>query len=118
MKKAFFIGTMLLCGIMMIATPADAQTRKEKKAAKKADWEFEQQVKQMERQRKLDSIANLANPANEVLLQNLAITYDLYLNNVEEAIKYYKLCMVAKNHRKDEDGIRRIQAHIARRSQH
>ena len=60
----------------------------------------------------------LDNPANEVLLQNLAITYDLYLNNVEEAIKYYKLCMVAKNHRKDEDGIRRIQAHIARRSQH
>ena len=71
MKKAFFIGTMLLCGIMMIATPADAQTRKEKKAAKKADWEFEQQVKQMERQRKLDSIANLANPANEVFQKDI-----------------------------------------------
>ena len=71
MKKAFFIGTMLLCGIMMIAIPADAQTRKEKKAAKKADWEFEQQVKQMERQRKLDSIANLANPANEVFQKDI-----------------------------------------------
>lgn len=71
MKKVFFIGSMLLCGIMMIATPADAQSRKDKKAAKKADWEFEQQMKQMERQRKLDSIANLAKPANEVFQNDI-----------------------------------------------
>lgn len=66
MKKLMFIGSMLFVAMMMIATPAEAQSRKEKKAAKKADWEFEQKVKEMERQRKLDSIANLAKPANEV----------------------------------------------------
>lgn len=66
MKKLMFIGSMLFVAMMMIATPAEAQSRKDKKAAKKADWEYEQQVKQMERQRKLDSIANLAKPANEV----------------------------------------------------
>lgn len=66
MKRLMFIGSMLFVAMMMIATPAEAQSRKEKKAAKKADWEFEQKVKEMERQRKLDSIANLAKPANEV----------------------------------------------------
>ena len=43
MKKVFLIGSMLLCGIMMIATPAEAQTRKDKKKAKQEAWEFEQQ---------------------------------------------------------------------------
>lgn len=66
MKKVMFIGTMLLCGMMMLSVSANAQSRKDKKAAKKAEWEFEQKMKEMERQRKLDSIANLAQPANEV----------------------------------------------------
>lgn len=58
MKKVFLIGSMLLCGIMMIATPAEAQTRKDKKKAKQEAWEFEQQKVKMERQRQLDSIQN------------------------------------------------------------
>ena len=56
MKKVMFIGATLLLGMMMIAAPADAQSRKDKKAAKKAEWQFEQQRKEMERQRVLDSI--------------------------------------------------------------
>lgn len=71
MKKVMFIGSMLLFGIMMIATPVEAQSRKDKKAAKKADWEFEQKVKELERQRKLDSIANLATPPNEVFQNDI-----------------------------------------------
>jgi|GEM_PF-3535925 len=58
MKKLMFIGSMLFVAMMMIATPAEAQSRKEKKAAKKAEWQFEQQKKEMERQRVLDSIKN------------------------------------------------------------
>ena len=65
------LGSLLLCGLMMVSVPADAQSRKDKKAAKKADWEFEQQMKQMERQRKLDSIANLAKPGNEVFQNDI-----------------------------------------------
>lgn len=56
-------------------------------------------------------------PANEVLLQNLAITYDLYLNDFKTAQKYYILCMGIKADRNDEDGNRRIQARIAQRCQ-
>lgn len=58
MKKAMFISSLLLVGMMMFSVPADAQTRKEKKAAKKAEWQFEQQKKELERQRVLDSIQN------------------------------------------------------------
>lgn len=61
MKKAMFIGATLLLGMMMIAAPADAQSRKDKKAAKKAEWEHQQKIKEMQRQRELDSIANLSN---------------------------------------------------------
>lgn len=60
MKKVMFIGATLLLGMMMIAAPADAQTRKEKKAAKKAEWEHQQKIKELQRQRELDSIANLS----------------------------------------------------------
>lgn len=71
MKKVMLIGSMLFMAMMMIATPADAQSRKDKKAAKKAEWEFEQKMKEMERQRKLDSIANLSAPQNEVFQQEI-----------------------------------------------
>lgn len=33
---------------------------------------------------------------NEVLLQNLAVTYDLYLNNPQQAWDYYRKCLIAK----------------------
>ena len=48
-------------------------------------------------------------PRNEVLLQNLAITYDLYLNNIPEARRHYQYCMAAKYARHDNEGSRRIQ---------
>lgn len=57
--------------MMMLTVPADAQTRKEKKAAQKAEWEFQQKMKEMERQRALDSIASLASPANEVFQKSI-----------------------------------------------
>ncbi len=64
MRKLMFFGTMLLCGMMLLATPANAQTRKDKKADKKAEYEFQQKLKQMERQRVLDSVQNAnARPA-------------------------------------------------------
>ena len=66
-------------------------------------------------QRNAKGEIQLQNPANEVLLQNLAITYDLYLDNMNEALDYYIKCMVAKNTRNDTDGIRRIQTRIAQR---
>lgn len=71
MKKVMFIGATLLLGMMMIAAPADAQTRKEKKAAKKAEWEHQQKIKELQRQRELDSIANLSAPQNEVFQQDI-----------------------------------------------
>ena len=49
---------MIFMAMMMIAVPATAQTRKEKKAAQKEEWEFQQKKKAMERQRVLDSIQN------------------------------------------------------------
>ncbi|MBR3412512.1 MAG: hypothetical protein IKG81_07480 [Bacteroidales bacterium] len=71
MKKVLFISSVFLCCMMMLTVPADAQTRKEKKAAQKAEWEFQQKMKEMERQRALDSIANLASPANEVFQKSI-----------------------------------------------
>ena len=52
------IGSMMFMAMMVIAVPANAQTRKEKKAAQKEEWEFQQKKKAMERQRVLDSIQN------------------------------------------------------------
>ena len=71
MKKVLFIGSMLFMAMMMIAVPADAQSRKDKKAAKKAEWEFQQKVKEMERQRMLDSIADLSKPKDEVFQRDI-----------------------------------------------
>ena len=71
MKKVLFISSVFLCCMMMLTVPADTQTRKEKKAAQKAEWEFQQKMKEMERQRALDSIANLASPANEVFQKSI-----------------------------------------------
>lgn len=66
MKKVFFIGAMLLCGMMIFSNNVEAQSRKDKIAAKKAEWEHQQKMKELQRQRELDSIANLSKPADEV----------------------------------------------------
>ncbi len=82
MKKVMFIGAMLLCGLMMLPTPADAQSRKDKKKAEKADWEYQQRLKELERQRKLDSVANLATPQSEMFVD--IPCYDKTLSQGEE----------------------------------
>lgn len=53
MKKVMFIGAMLLCGMMMVSTPVDAQTRKQKKEAKQKEWEHQQKLKEIEREQEL-----------------------------------------------------------------
>ena len=65
MKKVLFFGILLLSSMMIFSNSANAQSRKDKKAAKKAEWQFEQQKKELERQRVLDSIKNAnARPAS------------------------------------------------------
>ena len=64
MKKVFLIGSMLLCSIMMISTPAEAQSRKDKKAAKKADWEAQQEIAAIKRQMAIDSMKAVAAKQN------------------------------------------------------
>lgn len=60
MKKVLFIGSMLLVGMMLIATPVDAQSRKDRKKAEKEKWEaqqkFEAEMEAMKRQKTLDSM--------------------------------------------------------------
>ncbi len=70
MKKItyiFTIMTMLLC--VMVCNPVQAQTRKEKKAAQKSQWEFEQKKLEMQRQRTLDSLANLPTQPQETFVE-------------------------------------------------
>lgn len=95
MKKVMFIGATLLLGMMMIAAPADAQSRKDKKAAKKAEWQFEQQRKEMERQRVLDSIKNAnARPA----ASPAGTTFDLPCSGVGTSDKeYYRQLGIGKD---------------------
>ena len=59
------LSLMVITMSVMVCNPVMAQTRKEKKAAKKAEWEFQQKKKEMERQRILDSIT-YANPRTKV----------------------------------------------------
>lgn len=63
MKKTLFFGAMmLLAAMLMMPATADAQTRKEKKAAQKAEWEHQQKMKEMQRQRELDSMQRMMAP--------------------------------------------------------
>ena len=85
-KKLMLIGSMIFMAMMMIAVPATAQTRKEKKAAQKEEWEFQQKKKAMERQHVLDSIQNAnkrptASPAGT--------TFDLPCSGVGTSDKEY-----------------------------
>lgn len=59
MKKIHFaLSVMVIAMSVMVCNPAMAQTRKQKKAAQQAEWEFQQKKREMERQRVLDSIEN------------------------------------------------------------
>lgn len=58
MKKVILIGAAMLLGMMMVCTNVDAQSRKEKRREKKKDWEFQNELKEMERQRIRDSVQN------------------------------------------------------------
>ena len=49
---------------------------------------------------------------NEVLNQNLAVTADLYLNDVETAMKYYRQCMALRAMRGDTDGVKVVQRRL------
>lgn len=86
MKKTLLIASLFFCGMMLVSVPTDAQTRKEKKAAKKAEWQFEQQKKELERQRVLDSIKNAnSRPANNPA----GATFDLPCSGVGTSDKEY-----------------------------
>lgn len=66
MKKTIFLALMALA---IVAVPASAQTRKDKKAAEKAKWEQQQQFDAEEaalrHQLKMDSLANAKRVAEE-----------------------------------------------------
>lgn len=95
MKKVMYFGSMLFLSMMMIANPAEAQTRKDKKAEKKADWEFEKTKKEMERQRVLDSIRNAnARPATSPA----GVTFDLPCSGMSTSDKeYYRQLGIGKD---------------------
>lgn len=63
------LSLMVIAMSVMVCNPAMAQSRKDKKAAKKAQWEFEQKKLEMERQRALDSIANLNKAPEESFIE-------------------------------------------------
>ena len=95
MRNVMFIGSMLLCGMMLLAGPAGAQTRKEKKADKKAEYEFQQKLREMERQRVLDSVQN----ANKRPATSPAgVTFDLPCSGVATSDKeYYRQLGIGKD---------------------
>ncbi len=62
MKKVHLLAATMVVMSLTIALPINAQSRKDKKAAKKAQWEMEQKQKleesELRHQLKIDSIAN------------------------------------------------------------
>ena len=68
MKKLFFYATIVAVSLL-VAVPANAQSRKDKKAAQKAQWEMEQQQQREEAELRhklrMDSIANAGKVAEE-----------------------------------------------------
>ena len=53
-------------------------------------------------------------PRNDVLLQNLAVTHDLYRNDPASAKKEYVACLIQKNAAGDMDSCRKIQNRLRR----
>ena len=68
MKKLFFYATVVAMSLV-VAMPANAQSRKDKKEAKKANWEMQQQQQREEaelrHQMKMDSIKNAQKEKDE-----------------------------------------------------
>lgn len=68
MKKFMFIATALIMSLAMVM-PVQAQSRKDKKAAKKANWELEQAQQREEavlrHQMKMDSLQNAKKAADQ-----------------------------------------------------
>ena len=58
MKKVFFIGAMMLCGMLIFSNNVEAQSKRDINKAKKEEWKREQERKRQadEQQRKIDSI--------------------------------------------------------------
>lgn len=67
--KAIKIVAMVVMALSLVIVPANAQTRKDKKAAEKANWEMEQQQQREEaalrHQMKMDSLRNVQKRADE-----------------------------------------------------
>lgn len=89
MKKVKFVLSILVIAMsVMVCNPVMAQTRKEKKAAAKAEWEFQQKKKEMERQRVLDSIAN-ANKRPTATTSPAGTTFDIPCMGASKSDKEY-----------------------------
>lgn len=75
MKKMMFLATMVAA--MIVCVPANAQSRKDKKAAAKAQWELEQKQKQEEaallHQMKMDSLRNAQKQREEAAAREQAL---------------------------------------------
>ena len=100
MKKVIFIGAAMLLGMMMVCTTVDAQTRKEKKAAKSEAYKNEQrriqEEKELIHQVRMDSIANAkkgfifitlcSQYGKDYYLCKKKITYGAYERIIEVAV--------------------------------
>lgn len=67
--KTIKFAAVAVMALALVAAPANAQSRKDKKAAQKANWEMEQQMQREEAQlrhkMKMDSLANVQKRAEE-----------------------------------------------------
>lgn len=78
MKKVFFIGTVLLCGMLIFSNNVEAQSRKDRKKIKKEAWELEQKRLELERQRMLDSLRGATTGTNTLPCGDAAKSDDDY----------------------------------------
>ena len=53
-------------------------------------------------------------PANEVLLRNLGVVYEVYVNNPAEACNYYRQCMKRALAREDREEAQLLAQHLTR----
>ncbi|MCQ2274784.1 MAG: hypothetical protein MJZ86_08335 [Bacteroidales bacterium] len=70
MKKVKIVLSILAIVVLaMSSNPVMAQSRKDKKAAKKAEWEYEQQMLELKRQKSLDSLKHAMEAPSEVFVE-------------------------------------------------
>lgn len=87
-----FIGAMLLAGMMMVSTPVDAQTRKQKKEAKQKEWEHQQKMKEIEREQELQR------KRDEGKVSPAGSTFELPCSDVARSDKeYYRQLGIGKD---------------------